>query len=269
MTEAWTYKTSFSIFKRAVERHHLLENGEKVLIGVSGGVDSMVLIHLIHSFNQRRHKKWDLLAVHIDPGFPKWHTQRLKKFFDALNIKYLISKIDVPNKLVEITNAGERVKSCFFCSRERRKRMFEIAEANGIKKIALAHHLEDVNETFFLNLLYVSEAKTFAPKQDFFQAQYHIIRPLYYFDKELILKYAKTYGLPLIKNKCPYEKESERNRIRALLSKFYTKNPRVKTNIFWGIKNAGLDFLPLKSARNKKVHKKISEKYDTLASVSQ
>lgn len=269
MTEAWTYKTSFTIFKRAVEKHHLLENGEKVLIGVSGGVDSMVLTHLLYSFNQRRHKNWDVLAVHIDPGFPKWHTQRLVKFFEALNVKYLISKIDVPNKLAEITNSGERVKSCFFCSRERRKRLFELAEANGIKKIALAHHLEDVNETFFLNLLYVSEAKTFAPKQDFFQAQYHIIRPLYYFDKDFINNYAETYQIPVVKNKCPYDIDSERNRIRNLLNKYYAKNPRIKTNIFWGIKNARLDVLPFKSLSRHKAQVKCKEKYDALASVSQ
>jgi tRNA 2-thiocytidine biosynthesis protein TtcA len=92
--------------------------------------------------------------------------------------------------------------------------------------------------------MFVSETKTFVPKQEFFQGRFHIIRPLYHFDKKLILKYTKVYGLPTIKNKCPYEKDSERNRIRALLNRFYTKDPRIKTNIFWGIKNVKRDYLP-------------------------
>jgi len=244
VTGGWLKKTSFNLFKKAIEKYRLLDDGEKVLISVSGGIDSLVLTHLLNSYNLRRNKKWNILAVHIDHGFPKRNTLRLIKFFDMMKINYLISKIDVPKKLVQIAKAGERIKSCFFCSRERRKRLLEIADKQGIRKIALAHHLEDVNETFFLNLMFVSESKTFVPKQDFFQGRFHIIRPLYYFDKELILKYAKTYGLPTIKNKCPYEKDSERNRIRGFLKPLYAKDPRIKTNIFSGIKNIKLEYLP-------------------------
>lgn len=252
MTEAWIYKTSFSMFKRAVEKHRLLENGEKVLVGVSGGIDSMVLVHLLNTFNQRRHKDWEILAVHINPNFPKWQTKKIIKFFESLNVRYIIDDINVPQKLLTVAGSNNRVRPCFLCARERRKRLFEIAERHGITKIALAHHLEDVNETFFLNLFYVAEAKTFSAKQDFFQNQYHIIRPLYYFDKDFINKYAETYQIPVVKNKCPHDIDSERNRIRKLLNKYYSKNPRIKTNIFWGIKNARLDALPFRHFRKRK-----------------
>jgi tRNA 2-thiocytidine biosynthesis protein TtcA len=243
MTEGWLNKKSYNFFKKAIDKYNLLEENERVLIGVSGGVDSLVLTHLFNSFNQRRHKNWDLLAVHIEPGFPEWNTKRIVKFFESIKMNYLISKIDVPKKLNQVTNT-RRVSKCFFCSRERRKRLFEIANEQGIKKIALAHHLEDVNETYFLNLFYISQTSTFVPKQEFFQGRFHIIRPLYFFDKELIFKYAKNYELPTIKNRCPYEKDSERNRIRNFLNRLYKKNPRIKTNIFWGIKNVKYQYLP-------------------------
>lgn len=242
MLDGWLYKTSFSLFKKALEEYALLSDNEKVLIGVSGGADSIVLAHLFNAYNLRRHKHWDLLAVHIDPGFPKWNTQKVVQFFEEIKIPYLISKIDVPKKLAQITK--RRQKYCFFCSRERRKRLFEIADQYGIKKIALAHHLEDVNETFLLNLFYASEISTFVPKQDFFQNRFYIIRPLYFFDKTLIARYLKTYGLSAIKNKCPYEKMSERNRIRKFLNQLYQKDPRIKANIFWGIKNVKINYLP-------------------------
>ena len=269
MTEGWVYKTSFITLKRAVEKHHLLENGEKVLVGVSGGVDSMVMLHLLNNFNQRRYKDWEIIAVHINPNFPRWQTKKIIKFFESLNVRYLIDDINVPQKLLAVAGSDKRLRPCFLCARERRKRLFEIAEQHGIRKIALAHHLEDVNETFFLNLFYVSEAKTFSTKQDFFHNQYHIIRPLYYFDKDFINNYAETYQIPVVKNKCPYDIDSERNRIRNLLNKYYTKNPRIKTNIFWGIKNARLDVLPFKSSSRRKVQEKCKEKNDARASVSQ
>lgn len=242
MTDQRIYKTSHSLFKKVIEEYRLLEDGEKVLIGVSGGIDSLVLTRLFHDYNLRRKKNWQLLAVHINPGFSNWRTQKIEKFFQSINIPYLISKIDVPKKLSEITNV--RFKPCFFCSRERRKRLFEIADKNRIKKIALAHHLEDVNETYLLNLFFASETTTFVPKQGFFSDQFYIIRPLYYFDKTLILQYAENYKLPHIKNHCPYEKESERERIRRFLNSLDKKDSRIKTNIFWGIKNIKLNYLP-------------------------
>jgi tRNA 2-thiocytidine biosynthesis protein TtcA len=190
----------------------------------------------------KRKKGWRIFAVHINPGFPNWQTQKIQKTFESINIPYLISDIDVPKKLTQISN--ERFSACFFCARERRKRLFEIADKQGIKKIALAHHLEDVNETYFLNLIYTSKTATFIPKQDFFRKHFFIIRPLYYFDKSLILRYFKAYELPPITNHCPYEKGNSRERIRRFLNGLYKKDSRIKTNIFWGIKNVKLNYLP-------------------------
>ncbi|MCX7785861.1 MAG: tRNA 2-thiocytidine biosynthesis TtcA family protein [candidate division WOR-3 bacterium] len=242
MFDRWLYKRSFSLFKKALEEYSLLQDKEKVLVGVSGGADSIVLAHLFSVYNLRRNKNWNLLAVHIDPGFPDWNTRKIVKFFEEIKIPYIISKIDVPKKLAQINKRKQ--KYCFFCSRQRRKRLFEIADQQGIKKIALAHHLEDVNETFLLNLFYASEITTFVPKQEFFQNRFYIIRPLYFFDKTLILNYLKGHGLRPINNHCPYENIGERNRIRKFLNQLYKKDPRIKTNIFWGIKNIKINYLP-------------------------
>jgi len=149
VTGGWLKKTSFNLFKKAIEKYCLLDDGEKVLISVSGGIDSLVLTHLLNSYNLRRNEKWNILTVHIDQGFPKWSTKRFVRFFDSNQFNYLISNIDVLGNFLQITKAGERISKCFLCSRERRKRLFEIAAKEGINKIALAHHLEDINETFF------------------------------------------------------------------------------------------------------------------------
>lgn len=244
MMDGWLTKTTFHWFKKAVEDYHLLKDGEKVLISVSGGVDSLVLLHLFDYYNRRRKKNWQLLACHINPNFPNWKTKPIEKIFKTIGLAYLIEDIDVTNEFEVRNLSGLKFKPCFICSRQRRKRLFEIANQFGIQKIALAHHMEDVIETYLLNLFYASEVSTFLPKQDFFQSKFFIIRPLYFFDKELIKRYLATYDLKPVKNSCPYAKISERARIRRLLEKFYALDKRIKTNIFWGIKNIKTQYLP-------------------------
>jgi tRNA 2-thiocytidine biosynthesis protein TtcA len=246
----WLHKTVFRWFKKAVEDYHLLEDGEKVLIAVSGGADSVVLLHLFDQYNRRRKKNWEVLAVHINPNFPileessdrrklNWKTKPMDRLFKSLALPYLIEDIDIIKKL-----AIEKFKPCYICSRERRRKLFEIADKYQIKKIAFAHHMEDVVETYLLNLFYTSKTSTFIPKQNFFQGKYYIIRPLYFFDKGLIQRYLQAYHLKPVKNPCPYAKSSERERIRKMLKKFYSLDKRVKTNIFWGIKNIKPNYLP-------------------------
>ena len=235
----WLHKKVFRWFKKAVEDYSLLADGEKVLIAVSGGADSIVLLHLFDQYNRRRKKNWQLFAVHINPNFPGWKTKPLEKLFKNLGLTYLIDNIIITKEL-----SFKKFNPCFICSRERRKKLFEIAHHQGIKKIALAHHLEDVVETFLLNLFYTSKSSTLIPKQELFQGRINIIHPLYFFDKELIQKYLQEYGLRPVRNRCPYEKSSERERIRKLLKKFYSLKNRIKTNIFWGIKNIKTTYLP-------------------------
>jgi len=232
-------KIAFGWFKKAMEDYQLLTDGEKVLVGFSGGKDSLSLLHLFNEYNKRKRKGWQIFACHIDPGFPNWSRERIEKIFRKLGVNYQIKKLAIGEKIERI---GEDF--CFFCSWERKKALFTIAEENGINKIALAHHREDVNETFLLNLFFASEVSTFVPKQDFFNGRFYIIRPLYYFTSEIINAYLKAFHLRPIKNPCPYARLSEREKIRRMLNSYYRRDGRIRDNIFWGIKNIKVRYLP-------------------------
>lgn len=232
-------KVAYGWLKKAIEDYKLLEEGEKVLLAVSGGKDSLCLLRLLNEYNKRKKKNWQILACHIDPNFPDWRSDKMENLFKGLKVDYEIRKVNIEKKVKEI---GEDY--CFFCSRERKKALFTIAESKGINKIALAHHREDVIETFLLNLFFASELSTFVPKQDFFGGKFYIIRPLYYFTKELIKSYLNVFGLRPIKNICPYAKLSERERIRRILKSYYKRDERISDNIFWGIKNIRAKYLP-------------------------
>jgi len=222
-----------------IRRYHLLEPGEPVMVAVSGGADSLCLLRILADYNQRQHAGWRLLAVHVDPGFPDWPAKRIERQFQRLGVEYEIVRADVPER---IKHFGEN--PCYVCSRERRKQLFELARRRGIRKIALAHHLEDVNETYLLNLLYSASARTFVPRQEFFGGKVEFIRPLYEFDKPAIMKYLRSRGLKVVRTPCPYAVHGRREEVRRFLNRLYQRYPRIRQNLFTGIHNIKAEYLP-------------------------
>ena len=219
--------------------YQMLDPGERVIIGVSGGPDSLCLTHLLHEYNRRRDRNWRILAVHVDLGFPGWNSTRVVRILKRIGVECLILKADVPGKLKDYAQA-----TCHVCAQERRRQLFDLAAELGIRKIAYAHHMEDVNETYLLNLLFSASASTFVPKQDFFGGKVQIVRPLYQFDKPLILRYDSIAGLRPIRNRCPQEMTGERMFIRRFLNRLYQRNSLTRTNLFSGIHNIKPDYLP-------------------------
>lgn len=230
--------TSLSLIKRAIERHGFLAKNSRVLVGVSGGVDSLVLVLLLIEYNVRYTQKWYIHACHVDHQFPGWNTRGLKNFFLQHHIPHTVVK----------TPVGKRVKNlekkCYTCSRERRKKLLEVAEKINIFQIALAHHKQDIAETMLLNMIYNGEISTVVPKQSVIQGRFFFIRPLYYLDKEKILSLARIYGLPEKDNICPYYKESKREMVRDFLEKIKEDNPDVYKNIFRSIFHIKKTYMP-------------------------
>jgi tRNA 2-thiocytidine biosynthesis protein TtcA len=221
-------------------RHYgLLEPGDPVIVAVSGGADSLCLLKALGDYSLKQHLNYRLLAVHVDPGFQNWPTQRIERLFQRLGVEHEIIRADVPER---IAHYGEN--PCYVCSRERRKQLFELARRRSIRKIALAHHLEDVNETYLLNLLYSASARTFVPRQKFFGGKVEFIRPLYAFDKPAIMKYLRSQGLKAIRTPCPYAVHGRREEIRRFLNRLYQRYPRIRQNLFSGIRNVKAEYLP-------------------------
>ncbi len=231
------------LLRTALIPNQLIENGEKVLIGLSGGADSLCLLYTLWDYNRRHRQNWQLFPVHINPGFPNWQTKRIEAACQKLGLTCIIKEIDVPKKLKET-----KTESCFFCARERRKALFFTAVELNCNKVALGHHLEDVNETFLLNLLFASSATTILPKQPLFNGALTIIRPLYYFTEEMIKTRLKNAGIKPVRNYCPYQKTSRRMLVRRFLDRLTRADPRIKTNLFWGINNIKPEYLPSRPA---------------------
>jgi tRNA 2-thiocytidine biosynthesis protein TtcA len=236
---SWITKRVSRLVHKSIGSNRLIADGETVVVGVSGGADSLCQLHLLGSLNRMGRRSWDLRAVHVDPGFEGWNSARVVRACRTVGIGCTVLHGDGQGS---DKRAGH--DSCYVCARERRQALFSFCGEAGIRKLALAHNLDDVNETFLLNLLYTSSARTILPAQPLFGGRLTIVRPLYYVDKGLVLRYLKSAGIRAVRNRCRFERSNSRATVRRFLKRLYTDDPRIRTNLFAGLHNLKPDYLP-------------------------
>jgi tRNA 2-thiocytidine biosynthesis protein TtcA len=230
--------------EKAVVDYGMIEEGDRVVVGVSGGADSMVLLDLLNT-PMLFVPSFSLAAVHIDMGFDPTYQchDALQAHFREGGYDHAIEKSDIGT----LSHSDYNKKNpCFLCSRLRRKRIFEIAEEKGCNKIALAHHRDDIIETLLINMFYGREISTMMPNQSIFGGKMHIIRPLSYLREGLVKKYAAERGLPVYKNPCPSSDVSKRIYVKNMLNTMEKDNRKVRDNLFRAMTHVKADYLPAK-----------------------
>jgi tRNA 2-thiocytidine biosynthesis protein TtcA len=227
--------------EKAVLDFKMIEEGDRVLIGVSGGADSLALLDLLDS-KMIFVPHFSFIAVNIDMGFESTYQayDALEKYFQDNNYRYIMEKTDIG---VLSHSDFNKKNPCFLCSRLRRKRIFEIADAEGCNKIAFAHHRDDIIETLLINMFYGREISTMMPNQSIFDGKLHIIRPLAYLREELIKKYSLERQFPAAKNDCPTSKTSKRVYVKNLLNNLERDNKEIRQNIFKAMSHVKPDYL--------------------------
>lgn len=228
--------------EKAVMDYRMIEEGDRVLVGVSGGADSMALLDLLNT-PMVFVPEFSMTAVYIDPGFESDSTgyDRLENFLKDGGYDYVMEKTDIG----PLSHSDYNKKNpCFLCSRLRRKRIFEIAGDKGCNKIAFAHHQDDMIETLLINMFYGREISTMMPDQPIFGGKMHIIRPLTLIREELIKKYSRERNFPIIESSCPTGSVSRRRYIKDLLDKLEQDNKDIRANIFKAMSHVKMDYLP-------------------------
>ncbi len=229
--------------EKACADYNMIESGDRILVGVSGGVDSLALLDLLNTPMLFIPCDFSILAVNIDLGFDPEYAGAavIRKYLEENGYEYRIDKTDIGPLAHSEYN---RKNPCFLCSRLRRKRLFEIADEEGCNKIALAHHRDDIIETLLINIFYGREISTMMPVQSIFSGDLRIIRPLSYIHERLIKKYGREQGLPAVANPCPTSGTSKRTVIKRLLDELEKDNNRVRENIFKAMHRVKTDYLP-------------------------
>jgi tRNA 2-thiocytidine biosynthesis protein TtcA len=225
---------------KALHRYQMISDGDRIIVGVSGGADSLTLMWMLSERLKRVPLNYELFAVYIDPGYEGSFGESLEWYGNKLGFSLRVEYTDYG---LLAHSSENRENPCFLCSRLRRKRLFEIADELGCNKLALGHNKDDIIETLFMNICYAGEISTMVPSQTFFQEKFTVIRPLAFADEQLIRKFAKDQKFPEFINTCPSASNSKRREIKFFLQQLYRANKKVKGNIFRAMSNVNMDYL--------------------------
>jgi tRNA 2-thiocytidine biosynthesis protein TtcA len=236
---AYWEKEIRSLMGKAIHRYGMIQDGDRILVGVSGGKDSLTLLHLLLERRKRVPIDYELFAVHIDLGFGSGRAGILKDFFEARGLPYHIEYTDIGRRANSEEN---RENPCFLCAWERRKKLFQLASRFKCHKVALGHHKDDIIETLLLNMFYSGEISTMLPLQSLFKGKITLIRPLALLEEKKIERLARAIHLPFGSSGCPNSGHTKRKEVKEWIGTLEKKNHRIKGNIFRSLSNVKLEY---------------------------
>lgn len=206
-----------SLARKAISDYKMIEDGDKIAVGLSGGKDSITLLAVLAAYKKFAPEKFDLIAINIDMGFEdidKNQVQATKDFCESVGVPLTIEKTDIA---AIIFDERKEKSPCSLCSKMRRGALNNVAIDHGCNKLALGHHADDVIETMMLSLLYEGRFSTFMPISYMDKSKITLIRPLVYIEEKQINWTAKRLGLPVIFNPCPRDKHTKREDVKQLI----------------------------------------------------
>ncbi len=215
---------------RAIEDFALVEEGDRILVAVSGGKDSLAMLHLLQRLQERAPVHFDLTAVNLDQGQPGFPAQVLRAHFERVGVPHVMLQKDTYSIVKRLVPEGET--TCPVCSRLRRGILYNAAVEMGCNKIALGHHRDDLIETLLLNALYAGSLKSMPPRLLSDDGRNVVIRPLCYAAEEDLAAFAEAMAFPIIPcDLCGSQPNLRRKRVKRLLAELSAEHGAVKGNL--------------------------------------
>ena len=228
-----TLQQLLSPFRRAIEEYSMIEEGDKIAVGLSGGKDSLLLIYLFSALRRFYDKKFEVVAINIDMGFKDTDqkiVEGLKRECENAGIPLIIEKTQIAEILFDIR---KEPSPCSLCSKLRRGALNTVAIREGCNKLALGHHEDDMAETFMLSLIYEGRLSSFQPVSLMSRTGITVIRPLIYTAEKNITAFMKDK--PILKNPCPADKHTQREYVKNLIRKIQDDIPFAKDRMISAI----------------------------------
>ena len=228
-----------SLLRRAIDDYDMIEAGDRIAVGLSGGKDSLTLLLGLAELRRYYPKPFELEAITLDLGFEGGGSYE--------GVAALCAQLEVPFTLKQteighvVFDQRQETSPCALCARMRRGALNDLAGAHGCNKVALGHHLDDAVETLFLNLFYEGRLGCFSPVTYLSRTDLTVIRPLLYMEERDVIGFARRQGLPVVVNPCCADGNTKREEVKRLLLDLERGNPGLRVRAFGAIQRSARD----------------------------
>jgi tRNA(Ile)-lysidine synthase TilS/MesJ len=236
-----------SYVRKAIDDYEMINEGDKIAVGISGGKDSITLLHALKGLQRFYPKKFELYAITIDLGFENQDFSIIKELCKELDTPYIIVHSEIANI---IFNERKEGSPCSLCAKMRKGALNEEIKKLGCNKVAYGHHKDDIVETMMLSLIYEGRFHCFSPKTYLDRMDLTVIRPLMYVNEMDVKGFINAYDLPVAKSKCPVDGYTKRQYVKELLKQINLENPGTMERMFTAVTNGDIKGWPKKKVRN-------------------
>ena len=226
-----------SYTRKAIDDYQMIEDGDHIAVGISGGKDSLTLLYALRGLQRFYPKKFKLSAITVNLGYEKFDMEPLKKLCNELDVPYTVVNTDIAHILFE-----ERKESnpCSLCAKMRKGALNDAVKELGCNKVAYAHHKDDIIETMLLSLIFEGRFHSFSPKTYLDRMDLTVIRPMMYVDEMDVIGFQKKYNLPVAKSRCPIDGLTKREYAKNLVKQLNTEHPGARNRMFTAILNGNI-----------------------------
>lgn len=233
-----TMQKLLSKARQAIQDFDMIQDNDKVAVGLSGGKDSLTLLHILKNYQRFSPQKFELIAITLNPGGVD--NSPLYKLCNELDVEFHEIQTDIKEIVFDIR---KEKNPCSLCANLRRGALNGTAKELGCTKVALGHHKDDAIETFLMSMAYEGRVSCFSPKSTMDKQNITIIRPMIYIEEWMTKKATKEYNYPVIENPCPADGLTKRQDIKELVARLNKEIPGAKKNIFGALNNSDKLFI--------------------------
>lgn len=226
-----------SYVRKAIDDYGMIDEGDKIAVGISGGKDSLTLLYALHSLQRFYPKHFEIQAVTVDLGFENLNLEKIRALCSDLGVAYHIVKTDIAQIIFE---ERKETNPCSLCAKMRKGALNQAVKEDGCNKVAYAHHKDDVVETMLMSLIFEGRFHTFSPVTYLDRMQLSVIRPLMYMNEADVIGFVNKYNVPVVKSPCPADGNTKREYIKNLLRQLNLENPGVKERMFTAIQSGNV-----------------------------
>lgn len=230
-----------SYTRKAVDDYNMIETGDHIAVGISGGKDSLTLLYALHGLKRFYPNSFDLSAITIDLGYDKCDFGPVKELCQELNVPYTIVKTDIAKILFE---ERKETNPCSLCAKMRKGALNDAVKEMGCNKVAYAHHKDDIIETMLLSLIFEGRFHSFSPKTYLDRTELTVIRPMMYVDEADVIGFKNRYDLPVVKSRCPVDGLTKRQYAKDLVKQLETTHTGARNRMFTAILNGNIPGWP-------------------------